>query len=139
MSTSEKEYLCDSGSCSEDVFNYMRKKANFVYSFSGLQIIGLAFDGHAIYGPYNGDEELWTCEDHDVCNGRFFPEMDNSYAYVATSTHPYLVGCWGPAPMQTHPQACSKNTCATGGSTYHNLFSILGVQMLVITVFLTIS
>lgn len=78
----------------------MRDSGGFTYSYLALQIIGIALDGHAIYGPYNADHELWTCEDHDVCNGRFFPEMDNSYAYVATTTHPYLVGCWGPGPNQ---------------------------------------
>ena len=98
-----QEGLCTDSSCRSNEFEYMRAKANFVYTFTGLQIIGIAFDGHAIYGPYNANEELWSCEDHDVCNGRFFPEMDNSYAYVATSTHPYILGCWGPGPNQSHP------------------------------------
>lgn len=37
--------------------------------------IGLARDGHTIIGPYNDDGELWSCDDHDICNGVFL----NSY------------------------------------------------------------
>jgi len=35
-------------------------------------VVGLARDGHAIYGPYNAEGELWACDEHDVCNGVFF-------------------------------------------------------------------
>ena len=101
--SSTKTPLCEDGDCRDSVFNYMKAVGGFQYDYTGLQLVGLALDGHAIYGPYNEDEELWTCEDHDVCNGRFFPELDNSYAYVATSTHPYILGCWGPGPNQEFP------------------------------------
>ena len=37
-----------------------------------MQAIGIALDGHVIFGPYNSNGELWRCDDHDVCNGRFF-------------------------------------------------------------------
>ena len=57
---------------------------------------GLAKDGHIIVGPYNSDGELWSCDEHDVCNGVFL--SDNSYAYAMTFTFPYVVGCWGPGP-----------------------------------------
>ena len=90
-----KEVEC-SGTCAEDPEKYMRTTYEFIYK--GLQIIGIALDGHVIYGPYNADHELWSCDDHDICNGRFFADMDNSYAYVVTQTHPYTVGCWGPGP-----------------------------------------
>ena len=86
--------------CKEDPEKYLRTTYEFIYK--GLQIIGIALDGHVIYGPYNADHELWTCDDHDICNGRFFPDMDNSYAYVVTQTHPYTVGCWGPGPNQSY-------------------------------------
>ena len=58
--------------------------------------VGIARDGHVIYGPYNGDGELWSCADHDVCNGFFL--ADGSYGYAATTTFPWIVGCWGPGP-----------------------------------------
>ena len=88
-----------SGSCVDDVIDYMRVSGDFKYIYTGLQIIGIALDGHAIFGPYNDEHELWTCEDHDVCNGHWFSEMDDTYAYITTSTHPYMVGCWGPGPV----------------------------------------
>ena len=51
-------------------------------------------------GPYNENGELWDCttDDIDVCNGRFFDEVDGSYRYVTTETFPYTVGCWGQLP-----------------------------------------
>ena len=101
--SSVKATLCEEGDCKSYIFDYMKAVGGFQYDYTGLQLVGLALDGHAIYGPYNADEELWTCEDHDVCNGRFFPELDDSYAYVATSTHPYILGCWGPGPNQEFP------------------------------------
>lgn len=60
--------------------------------------VGIARDGHVIKGPYNSNGELWQCDDHDVCNGAFL--NDGSYAYVTTTTFPYVVGCWGPADTQ---------------------------------------
>lgn len=58
-------------------------------------IIGIAKDGHVLYGPHKADGSLWGCFDHDVCNGKFFD--DGHYAYVSTQTFPYTIGCWGPA------------------------------------------
>lgn len=72
--------------------------------------VGLARDGHVIKGPYNDSGELWACDEHDICNGVFL--SDGSYAYVATETFPYIVGCWGPAHEQTvRADKCSNNTC----------------------------
>ena len=103
----------ESSSCTDTLFASIKSFGGFDAYHKGLQVIGIALDGHAIYGPYNEDHELWTCEDHDICNGRFFPEMDNSYAYVTTSTHPYTVGCIGPGPNAIFAQRCSINTCHT--------------------------
>lgn len=61
-------------------------------------ILGLARDGHVIVGPYNEAGELWACDEHDFCNGTFL--ADGSYAYVMTTTFPYVVGCWGPGTIQ---------------------------------------
>lgn len=74
-------------------------------------ILGLARDGHPIYGPYNSNGELWECDEHDVCNGVFF--SNGMYAYVATSTFPYIIGCYGPGTVQYEPvdEDCSVNRC----------------------------
>ena len=95
----------------KDIMKYMRRNGAFEFSYTGLQLIGLAIDGHPIYGPYNEDHELWTCEDHDVCNGHWFTDMENTYAYITTSTHPYMIGCWGPGPTQVWQHDCSTSVC----------------------------
>jgi hypothetical protein len=85
----------DKDECRRDPLNYTMKKTNLAET-PNEKPMGLAKDGHIIVGPYNKDGELWTCEDHDVCNGAFL--KDNSYAYVMTTTFPYVIGCWGPGP-----------------------------------------
>jgi hypothetical protein len=55
--------------------------------------VGIARDGHFIYGPYNQDGKLWTKCEVDVCNGKI---INGKYAYVMTTFHPYTIGCWGP-------------------------------------------
>ena len=60
--------------------------------------IGIAKDGHIVYGPYDDSGMLFKGEDVDVCNGL---TIDGTYAYVSTSFHPYFVGCWGPGNKPT--------------------------------------
>ena len=57
-------------------------------------VVGVARDGHLVYGLYNLDGVLWSDSELDICNGIFLD--DGSYAYVTTATHPSAVGCWGP-------------------------------------------
>lgn len=59
-----------------------------------LNPIGIAKDGHVIYGPYKEDGTIWNHCDLDICNGIWLG--DDIYAYAATTFHPYFVGCWGP-------------------------------------------
>lgn len=73
-------------------------------------IYGLARDGHVIFGPYNSDGEVWTCDDVDMCNGFFL--SDGSYGYASTTFFPYMVGCWGPAPSgRSFMPSCTTNGC----------------------------
>ena len=92
-------YLCDDSIndlCNRQPVTFA--VANFTSTdFPYATPMGLAKDGHIIVGPYNSDGELWSCDDHDVCNGVFL--SDNSYAYAMTYTFPYVVGCWGPGPQ----------------------------------------
>ena len=63
-----------------------------------------------IVGPYNAGGELWACDEHDFCNGAFL--NDGSYAYVMTTTFPYVIGCWGPATVQfKRIETCSTRSC----------------------------
>ena len=55
--------------------------------------VGIAKDGHMIYGPYNENGELWQPCDVDRCNGI---TIEENYVYVVTMFHPYTIGCWGP-------------------------------------------
>ena len=61
-----------------------------------------------VYGPYNSDGELWSCSDHDVCNGAF---IDGNYVYLSTTTFPYILGCFGPAVTQANAVSCSTASC----------------------------
>lgn len=60
-------------------------------------VIGIAKDGHLIYGPFKSDGSLWQPCDVDICNGVI---EGTSYNYVATLFFPYTVGCWGPGNKQ---------------------------------------
>lgn len=90
-----------------------------------LEPIGLAKDGHIIIGPYNEDGELWSCDEHDICNGLFLD--DNSYAYAMTWTFPYVVGCWGPGPEQEFEASCTTRSCSGAVSSLATSFTALGV------------
>lgn len=57
-------------------------------------LIGYAFDGFPLYGPYNEDGGL--PKDLDECNGR--TGYDGTYRYHVTSTFPYLIGCYRGRP-----------------------------------------
>lgn len=75
---------------------------------TNANIIGVAKDGHLIYGPYDENEELWDCADHDVCNGTF---IDGNYVYLSTTTFPFILGCWGPGASQLYEADCSSDSC----------------------------
>ena len=105
--------LCDSNAspdCVNKPFEWALASWTDKSNFGGE--VGLARDGHVIVGPYNADGELWSCEDHDVCNGTFI--SDGSYVYVTTSTFPYVVGCWGPGATEysSVAKSCSTNSCS---------------------------
>ncbi|CAF1430660.1 unnamed protein product [Adineta ricciae] len=77
--------------CSSSVANYS------VSSFSSYQIktiIGVTKDGHLIYRPYLSAGTRVT-SGFDAYNG-IFHDSNGKYAYFATSTYPYLVGCFSP-------------------------------------------
>ena len=84
--------LCsDNVDCTNDKFEYAISEYT---TKKGLEVIGMAKDGRAIYGPYKADGTLWKPCDVDVCNGRV---ILGDYSYVSTSFYPYFVGCWGPS------------------------------------------
>lgn len=94
-------------------------------------VYGLARDGHVIFGPYNSDGEVWTCDDVDMCNGFFLD--DGSYGYASTTFFPYMVGCWGPAyaSHSTMP-SCTSSGCGIKGSTSGAGISTTSFSMVVL-------
>jgi YHYH protein len=106
-STTVKPALCNSSSSCLDFTSFMYGGWKDTTNYGG--VYGLARDGHVIYGPYNKKGELWGCEDHDACNGFFL--ADGSYGYASSTTFPYIVGCWGPATIETYAASCSTNSC----------------------------
>lgn len=95
---------------------------------------GIAKDGHVIYGPYNSNNELWSCDDVDMCNGFFVDSATGEYGYASTTFFPYLVGCWGPAPM-IHPfrPTCTSSTTGCPASSHLGLsFSAIALFALLI-------
>jgi len=88
--------------CARDVISYAEK-------YSGpkkLIVVGIARDGHLIYGPYNANGQLWQPCEVDICNGVY---INGAYSYVLTSFHPYTIGCWGPGNKDTS----ASQTCST--------------------------
>jgi len=87
--------LCSTDSISYAVPFYSGKKE--------LTYIGIAKDGHHIYGPYRDNGSLWC--DTDLCNGIFLD--GGEYGYAATLYHPYFLSCFGPGGDYNFEQECS--------------------------------
>ncbi|CAF1328433.1 unnamed protein product [Adineta steineri] len=77
-----------------------------------LTVIGIAKDGHVIYGPYLASGNLVT-SGIDICNGMFYDSIGN-YAYFATTKFPYITGCFGPGNYPSFGPSCTTN----GQSSY---------------------
>jgi len=89
--------LCDANAaCKKDMVSYVL--TGFDSATDRNKVLGIARDGHIIYGPYDSNGKTWDDCDVDVCNGL---TVDGSYAYVTTGFHPYIVGCWGPGNNAT--------------------------------------
>ncbi len=91
-------------SCISSIANY--SIAGFS-SYQTMTVIGVAKDGHVIYGPYLSSNTRVT-SGFDVCNGMFY-DSNGNYAYFATSTYPYLVGCFGPGNYPSFGPNCTTN------------------------------
>lgn len=87
--------------------NIKTKMLSGFSNYQTLTVIGIAKDGHIIYGPYDSEGNLVT-SGHDVCNGVFFDSALN-YAYFATNTFPYLSACFGPGNYPSFTPTCTTN------------------------------
>ena len=77
-----------------------------------LTVIGIAKDGHVLYGPYLSGGEKAGGAGLDVCNGAvgLLDGDCESYAYFATDTFPYLIGCFGAGNRPSYTPQCSART-----------------------------
>ena len=57
----------------------------------GRQPVGLAIDGHIIWGPYKDDGSLYNACETDLCNGLL---VNGYYSYALTTFLPYNIGCF---------------------------------------------
>lgn len=96
--------------CLSDVAAFMISK--WPSSAKKLTVIGIANDGHVIYGPYLNNGQLIT-SGLDICNGMFYDSSGN-YAYFATTKFPYITGCFGPSNYPSFGPNCTTN----GQSSY---------------------
>ena len=90
--------------CQTSVANY---SISGFSSYQTMTVIGVAKDGHVVYGPYLSANTRVT-SGFDICNGMFYDSIGN-YAYFATSTYPYLVGCFGPGNYPSFGPNCTTN------------------------------
>ena len=97
--------------CNASIANYSISMFNDTKT---LTVIGIAKDGHLIYGPYTSNGILVT-NGFDICNGMFFDSIGN-YGYFVTNTFPYITGCFGPG---NYPKGLRPN-CTTNPPTYYN-------------------
>lgn len=103
--------MCDtSNGCSGNISSYFL--TTFPSSAKKLTVIGIAKDGHVIYGPYLSSGKLIT-SGVDICNGMFYDTI-GSYAYFATTKYPYITGCFGPGNYPSFGPNCTSN----GQSSY---------------------
>jgi hypothetical protein len=91
--------------CSSDIASYALTL--FPSSAKKLTVIGIAKDGHVIYGPYLSNGKLIT-SGVDICNGMFYDSAGN-YAYFATTKYPYITGCFGPGNYPSFGPNCTSN------------------------------
>ncbi|CAF1113288.1 unnamed protein product [Adineta ricciae] len=105
--------------CLNNVANY---SVQMFSSNQTLTVIGIAKDGHIIYGPYLSSGVRVT-SGFDVCNGMFHDSVGN-YGYFATSTYPYVTGCFGPGNYPKAMPNCTTNPAtAYTKSTYAASFT----------------
>jgi hypothetical protein len=96
--------------CAADIASY--SLTLFPSSAKKLTVIGIAKDGHIIYGPYSASRQLIT-SGFDICNGMFYDTLGN-YAYFSTTKFPYITGCFGPGNYPSFGPTCTTN----GQSSY---------------------
>jgi hypothetical protein len=116
--------------CNASIANYSISMFNDTKT---LTVIGIAKDGHLIYGPYTSNGILVT-NGFDICNGMFFDSIGN-YGYFVTNTFPYIIGCFGPGnyPKDLLPNCTTNPPTNYKKSIYAEQFTTSISDRLIIT------
>ncbi|XP_066288587.1 uncharacterized protein [Branchiostoma lanceolatum] len=89
---------------------------------SHSQIVGVAADGFAIYGPVDEDGTVLTNADLDECHGRM---KDGVYRYHVTNEYPYFMACFkgtvrSDSGIMTGRCRCEVNDVVSTGTDSNN-------------------
>ena len=71
----------DNDACKKDITKWALSGFS---SMKSKTVIGLAKDGHVLYGPYDDSGKLWNAKIVDPCNGAWSKDQTD-YFYVGTS------------------------------------------------------
>eukprot|EP00944_MAST-04C_sp_MAST-4C-sp1_P013029 g13029.t1 len=89
-----------------------------IFQRRGQHILGVAKDGHAIYGPYYADGSEATAG-VDVCNGAMLDttgdKVVDTYGYFVRRNFPYTLSCYGPG---NYPIAAKPSCTASAPIAY---------------------
>jgi len=107
------------GTCSTDISTYI---SDAWAGNEALTVVGVAKDGHLIYGPYKDNGNAYGCV-LDICNGVYL--ADGDYGYISSLTFPYTVGCFGPGGYEYHSPSCTLNPKSLDCGLHTTAFNIL--------------
>ena len=89
-----------------------------IFQRKGQHILGVAKDGHAIFGPYYSDGSEAT-SGVDICNGANLDtdgdKVTDTYGYFVRRSFPYVLSCYGPG---NYPTAAKPSCTASPPSSY---------------------
>ena len=97
--------MCDGHPDPRGQYHYHKMPASCLLQ-DLTQMIGVAFDGFAIYGPVDEFGRTLTSDDLDECHGRY--NSNGVYQYHTTSDFPYILGCFRGQPhgIRIDPNFC---------------------------------
>lgn len=98
--------LCDGHPDQRGQYHYHKMPASCLLN-DLAQMIGVAFDGFAIYGPVDENGKTLFSDDLDECHGRV--NSNDVYQYHTTTDFPYILGCFKGKPtnqVRIDPDFC---------------------------------
>ncbi|KAJ8046287.1 hypothetical protein HOLleu_04908 [Holothuria leucospilota] len=92
---------CDGHPDKRGTYHYHKMPSSCLFEIEegvSSPLIGVAFDGFAIYGPNDENGNRLTSADLDECHGRV--NSNSVYQYHTTSDFPYILGCYKGTPVR---------------------------------------